>query len=66
VGGGGLGGPFGIKDDLRQPKPVAQVNEDELSIVAAVSYPTGYDHLVSDVGVPQIAAGCRTQSSRQW
>ena len=50
-----VGGP--VDDDLGDPVPVAQVEEDQLAMVAAPMDPAGEAGLAARVGRPQRAAG---------
>src|SRR5579862_7756085 len=64
MGGGGLGRPFWIDDDLRQPIAIAQVDEDQFAIVAPVPDPAGQRHRAADIGRGEITTRDGAQRRR--
>jgi hypothetical protein len=54
---GGLGRALRVDDNLRQTIAVAQVDEDQLALVPAVSHPAGEDDTLAFVGGGQLATG---------
>ncbi len=52
----GLRRTLRVKDHLRQPIAIAQVDEDELAVVAAARDPAGEHDALADVGGGQLAA----------
>ena len=56
---------LGVEDHLRQAVAVAQVNEDQLAVVAPVGDPARERDLVAHVRGGQLAAGSRAQRRRQ-
>ena len=55
----GLGRFRGVHDDLGDPVPVTQVQEDELAVVAAAVDPAGQARAGAGVGGAELAAGVR-------
>ena len=49
---GGVGQELGVEDDLREAGAVAQVDEDELAVVAAAVDPALEAHGLADVRGP--------------
>ena len=54
-----------VHDDLGDPVPVAQVEEDELAVVAAAVDPAGQARAAARVGGTQLAAGMAAVRGRQ-
>jgi hypothetical protein len=52
----GFGGDFLVEDDLRDAGAVAEVEEDEVAVVAAAVDPAHEDNVLAGVGGAQIAA----------
>lgn len=50
-------GMLGVEGDLRDARTVAQVDEDQATVVAAMPYPTGKRNLAPDVLASQLATG---------
>ena len=61
----GLGGFGRVHDDLGDPVAVAQVEEDELAVVAATMDPAGQPRVDARVGGAQLAAGMAAVRGRQ-
>ena len=59
----GLIGP--IDDDLGDPVPIAQVEEDQLAVVAAAMNPARQAGVVTGVGRAEGAAGMRPVRRRE-
>ena len=51
-----LAGGLGVEDDLGEPVAVAQVDEDDVAVIAPARDPAEEDDLLADVGRAQIAA----------
>ena len=56
-----LGREAGIEDELHEAGAVAQVDEDEIAVVAPAGHPAGQPHVAPDVGDTQLAGQRRTQ-----
>ena len=50
-----------VEDELNEARTVAQVDEDEVAVVAPASHPAGEAHLAADVGEAQLAGQRRAQ-----
>src|SRR2546430_15335148 len=46
-----------FEDHLREPRPIAQVDEHRAAVIAPVVHPPEEDHLLADVLRRQLAAG---------
>jgi hypothetical protein len=56
---GSLSAGVGVEDQLRQPISVAQVDEDEIAVVAIGMDPTGQANGAVNVNLAELAAGVR-------
>lgn len=51
-----LGGNFFVEDDLANAGAIAQVEEDEIAVVAAAVHPAHQHHVFARIGGAQISA----------
>ena len=61
-----VAGLVGVEDELHQSRPVAQVDEDEPSVVSAAMHPARDPHLGADpvrqhLAAPGVAVGVRSE-----
>ena len=50
-----------VEDELYEARTVAQVDEDQIAVVAPAGHPAGEAHLAADVGEAQLAGQRRAQ-----